>query len=115
MLDFFKLFISQGPESLTEEYTKLISLCLSNDNSDSKWLSALESTNLLRNVKKALKCATDVAGEISWKFLIIPELIDSGHSVVVMDKTGHDRTCQITSLAMLMLDSYYRTIEGNKK
>lgn len=33
-------------------------------------------------------------------------------SVVVHCSDGWDRTGQLTSLAMLMLDSYYRTIRG---
>lgn len=33
-------------------------------------------------------------------------------SVVVHCSDGWDRTAQLTSLAMLMLDSYYRTIRG---
>ena len=33
-------------------------------------------------------------------------------SVVVHCSDGWDRTSQLTSLAMLMLDSFYRTTEG---
>lgn len=32
--------------------------------------------------------------------------------MVVHCSDGWDRTCQLTSLAMLMLDGYYRTIRG---
>lgn len=43
----------------------------------------------------------------------IADKIESGKSsVVVHCSDGWDRTAQLTSLAMLMLDSFYRSIEG---
>ena len=43
----------------------------------------------------------------------IADKVESGKtSVVVHCSDGWDRTAQLTSLAMLMLDSYYRTIKG---
>ncbi|XP_052596730.1 myotubularin-related protein 1 isoform X10 [Peromyscus californicus insignis] len=43
----------------------------------------------------------------------IADKIESGKtSVVIHCSDGWDRTSQLTSLAMLMLDSYYRTIKG---
>lgn len=33
-------------------------------------------------------------------------------SVLVHCSDGWDRTAQLTSLSMIMLDSYYRTLEG---
>lgn len=43
----------------------------------------------------------------------IADKIESGKtSVVVHCSDGWDRTAQLTSLAMLMLDSHYRTIKG---
>lgn len=43
----------------------------------------------------------------------IADKIESGKtSVVVHCSDGWDRTTQLTSLAMLMLDSHYRTIKG---
>ncbi|KAJ2773983.1 phosphatidylinositol-3-phosphatase ymr1, partial [Coemansia linderi] len=38
--------------------------------------------------------------------------IDAGHHVVVHCSDGWDRTAQLTSLAQLCLDPYYRTIRG---
>ncbi|KAJ2488492.1 phosphatidylinositol-3-phosphatase ymr1 [Coemansia sp. RSA 2050] len=38
--------------------------------------------------------------------------IDAGHHVVVHCSDGWDRTAQLTSLAQLCLDPYYRTIKG---
>ena len=43
----------------------------------------------------------------------VADQVSSGKSsVLVHCSDGWDRTAQLTSLAMLMLDSFYRTIEG---
>ncbi|KAJ2354392.1 phosphatidylinositol-3-phosphatase ymr1 [Coemansia sp. RSA 2673] len=42
----------------------------------------------------------------------IVQAIDVGHHVVVHCSDGWDRTAQLTSLAQLCLDPYYRTIKG---
>ena len=42
----------------------------------------------------------------------IAKKIDQGLSVIVHCSDGWDRTAQLTSLSMLMLDPYYRTLEG---
>ncbi|KAJ8254844.1 hypothetical protein GJAV_G00197960 [Gymnothorax javanicus] len=68
---------------------------------ESHWLSSLESTHWLEHIKVVLSGAIQVADRIS-----------SGNSVVVHCSDGWDRTAQLTSLAMLMLDSYYRTLTG---
>lgn len=53
-----------------------------------------------------------------WQLLLagavrIADRLESGKtSVVVHCSDGWDRTAQLTSLAMLMLDSYYRTLRG---
>lgn len=45
--------------------------------------------------------------------LRIADKVESGKtSVVVHCSDGWDRTAQLTALAMLMLDGYYRTIRG---
>lgn len=45
--------------------------------------------------------------------LRIADRVESGKtSVVVHCSDGWDRTAQLTSLAMLMLDGYYRTVRG---
>ncbi|XP_051825275.1 myotubularin isoform X1 [Antechinus flavipes] len=69
---------------------------------ESHWLSSLESTHWLEHVKFVLTGAIQVADKVA-----------SGRSsVLVHCSDGWDRTAQLTSLAMLMLDSYYRTITG---
>ncbi|CAB1422024.1 unnamed protein product [Pleuronectes platessa] len=69
---------------------------------DSHWLSNLESTHWLEHIKLILAGALRIADKV-----------ESGKtSVVVHCSDGWDRTAQLTSLAMLMLDGYYRTIRG---
>ncbi|XP_073399702.1 myotubularin isoform X2 [Dendrobates tinctorius] len=69
---------------------------------ESHWLSSLESTHWLEHIKLVLTGAIQVADKV----------VSGKSSVVVHCSDGWDRTAQLTSLAMLMLDSYYRTVEG---
>uniref|UniRef100_A0A8C5WDU7 Myotubularin n=1 Tax=Leptobrachium leishanense TaxID=445787 RepID=A0A8C5WDU7_9ANUR len=69
---------------------------------ESHWLSSLESTHWLEHIKLVLTGAIQVADKVA----------SGKSSVVVHCSDGWDRTAQLTSLAMLMLDSYYRTIIG---
>ncbi|XP_036380102.1 myotubularin-like isoform X1 [Megalops cyprinoides] len=68
---------------------------------EAHWLSSLESTHWLEHVKLVLAGAIQVADKVS-----------SGQSVLVHCSDGWDRTAQLTSLSMLMLDSFYRTLHG---
>ncbi|XP_073743974.1 myotubularin isoform X5 [Callorhinus ursinus] len=69
---------------------------------ESHWLSSLESTHWLEHIKLVLTGAIQVADKVS----------SGKSSVLVHCSDGWDRTAQLTSLAMLMLDSFYRSIEG---
>ncbi|XP_053555130.1 myotubularin [Bombina bombina] len=69
---------------------------------ESHWLSSLESTHWLEHIKLVLTGAIQVADKVA----------SGKSSVMVHCSDGWDRTAQLTSLAMLMLDSYYRTIVG---
>uniref|UniRef100_A0A452I052 phosphatidylinositol-3,5-bisphosphate 3-phosphatase n=1 Tax=Gopherus agassizii TaxID=38772 RepID=A0A452I052_9SAUR len=69
---------------------------------EARWLSNVDSTHWLEYIRTLLAGAVRIADKI-----------ESGKtSVVVHCSDGWDRTAQLTSLAMLMLDSYYRTIKG---
>ena len=69
---------------------------------ETHWLSNLESTHWLEHIKLILTGALRIAGKV-----------ESGKtSVVVNCIDGWDRTAQLTSLAMVMLNGYYRTIRG---
>jgi len=78
----------------------LYKLCLGSQ-SDRKWLSNLEYTRWFDHLNSVLSSAIKVA-----------EAIQQGSSVLVHCSDGWDRTPQITSLAQLLLDPYYRTTEG---
>jgi len=69
---------------------------------DSHWLSNLESTQWLSHVKQILSGAVKIADKVE----------THKNSVVVHCSDGWDRTAQLTSIAMLLLDSYYRTLKG---
>ncbi|RMB99662.1 hypothetical protein DUI87_23916 [Hirundo rustica rustica] len=69
---------------------------------ESHWLSSLESTHWLEHIKLVLTGAVQVPDEASLGRSVAP----------VHCGDGWDRTAQLTSLAMLVLDSYYRTVEG---
>ncbi|XP_036031229.1 myotubularin isoform X2 [Onychomys torridus] len=69
---------------------------------ESHWLSSLEATHWLEHIKLVLTGAIQVADKVS----------SGKSSVLVHCSDGWDRTAQLTSLAMLMLDSFYRSIEG---
>ncbi|XP_036017906.1 myotubularin-related protein 1 isoform X6 [Mus musculus] len=69
---------------------------------ESHWLSNVDGTHWLEYIRVLLAGAVRIADKI-----------ESGKtSVVIHCSDGWDRTSQLTSLAMLMLDSYYRTIKG---
>lgn len=69
---------------------------------DAKWLSNIESTHWLDHIKVILAGAVKVADKVE----------NNKTSVLVHCSDGWDRTAQLSGLAMIMLDPYYRTIEG---
>jgi len=80
--------------------TKLQSLTESRQ--DSNWYSALESTKWLSHVRQVLISADRIRQCV----------IDENASVLVHCSDGWDRTAQLCSLAELLIDEDYRTIEG---
>jgi hypothetical protein len=84
-------------------YNKLRSLCLGD--TEDKWLQQLESTRLLQNLRPILSNAVKLV-----------EQVDTiGNTCLLIEKnseTGSDRLSQILALAQLLLDPYYRTIQG---
>lgn len=69
---------------------------------DARWLSNLEATHWLDHVKQILAGAVKITDKVE----------NHKTSVVVHCSDGWDRTTQLTSLSMLLLDSYYRTLHG---
>lgn len=67
----------------------------------SAFLSGLESSGWLKHIRSIL--------ETAW---FIARAVANGVSVVVHCSDGWDRTAQVCSLAALLLDPFYRTIQG---
>eukprot|EP00041_Stephanoeca_diplocostata_P036355 m.1323399 g.1323399 ORF g.1323399 m.1323399 type:complete len:648 (-) comp24849_c0_seq9:2839-4782(-) len=94
--------------AMRESFKKLKDLCCSFTESTKaktdqqrRWHSGVEATGWLKHVQAVLHGAVRVA---QW--------IDNGTSVLVHCSDGWDRTAQLTGLAMLLLDPYYRTLVG---
>eukprot|EP01094_Clydonella_sp_ATCC50884_P006102 TRINITY_DN1512_c0_g1_i1.p1 TRINITY_DN1512_c0_g1~~TRINITY_DN1512_c0_g1_i1.p1 ORF type:complete len:502 (-),score=124.83 TRINITY_DN1512_c0_g1_i1:449-1954(-) len=85
---------------MRDSLRKLHDLC-TNSVSSSGWLSTLESTKWLDYISLILASAKRIA-----------HLVYAGTNVVIHCSDGWDRTPQLSSLAMLMLDGYYRTKKG---
>uniref|UniRef100_A0A8C6YCY2 phosphatidylinositol-3,5-bisphosphate 3-phosphatase n=1 Tax=Naja naja TaxID=35670 RepID=A0A8C6YCY2_NAJNA len=66
------------------------------------WLSALESTKWLQHLSVLLKSA----------LLVVHAVDRDQRPVLVHCSDGWDRTPQIVALSKLLLDPYYRTVEG---
>jgi hypothetical protein len=84
---------------MNDSLCKLIKV-IENSN-DEIFLSSLQDTNWLKYI------STIMAG--SYK---VSKILESGTSVLVRCSDGWDRTSQICSLSQIILDPYFRTIEG---
>lgn len=70
----------------------------------SRWLSQLEASGWLHNLSSLLQTAV----------LVVDQIDKHARPILVHCSDGWDRTPQIISLAEIMLDPYYRTIDGFK-
>ncbi|XP_077268333.1 phosphatidylinositol-3-phosphate phosphatase isoform X3 [Temnothorax americanus] len=86
---------------MRESLRKLKELCFPTID-EARWLSGIESTMWLKHIKCVL------AGAVR----IVDKVENHKTSVLVHCSDGWDRTAQLTALAMLMLDPYYRTVKG---
>lgn len=90
--------------SVRDSYTKWFSLCeklrMSKDNK--KIMSKIESTGWNNLVHTILSMSAEIACLVN----------DKSQSVLVHCSDGWDRTAQLWSLSEMMLDPYYRTLEG---
>lgn len=68
---------------------------------DPTWYRQLDASHWLHHVRLVVSGALQVA-----------ELVAKGSPVFVHCSDGWDRSSQLTSLAMLLIDPYYRTLEG---
>ncbi|KAL6075474.1 Carrier protein, mitochondrial [Balamuthia mandrillaris] len=71
------------------------------DEGGGHWLSLLENSQWLRHIRMLLSAASRIA-----------QLLERGECVLTHCSDGWDRTPQLTSLSQIMLDPYYRTLEG---
>jgi len=85
--------------SMRESLQKLESLCISGN--EDQWLSVLDATKWFDHTRDILVGSMRTV-----------ELVESGYPVLLHCSDGWDRTAQLSSLALLLLDSYYRTING---
>lgn len=69
---------------------------------EASWLKNLEASGWLSHIRKIMGAASKITHYVSNQNL----------SILVHCSDGWDRTAQLTSLSMLFLDDYYRTIEG---
>jgi len=91
----------QNIHVMRESLRKLKDMCFPNID-DAHFLSNLESSRWLEHIKAVLAGASRIA-----------DIVDRSRlSVIVHCSDGWDRTPQLTALAMLLLDPYYRSIEG---
>lgn len=86
---------------MRESLRKLKDICFPTID-DVRWLTNLEGTHWLEHIKVILAGAVKIADAVD----------RCRTSVVVHCSDGWDRTSQLTALAMLLLDPYYRTIRG---
>lgn len=86
--------------TMRKSYNKLLDLCLHKPND--KWLEQLASTRWIEHLSKILDSAVEIVRIVH----------EQKTSILVHCSDGWDRTPQLTALAQLMLDPYYRTITG---
>ena len=87
--------------TVRESWKKLKELCHPGLN-EQKWHSNLEATQWLDHIRAIMNGALKIADKIE----------NHKTSTIVHCSDGWDRTSQLTSLAMIMLDPYYRTLKG---
>ncbi|CAF0928627.1 unnamed protein product [Adineta steineri] len=81
---------------------QMLRVAIANAAQGENWLSQLESTRWLHNLSALINAASFVVATVD----------KHARPVLVHCSDGWDRTPQITTLAKIMLDSYYRTFEG---
>ncbi|PSN38099.1 Myotubularin-related protein 3 [Blattella germanica] len=87
--------------SIRKSFHAVRQLCASTAD-QTNWFSLLEGTRWLQHMSGLLRAAVTVVSAIE----------NEGRPVLVHCSDGWDRTPQIVALAELLLDPYYRTIDG---
>lgn len=81
---------------------QLHELIYSNNANSPSWPKLLEKTEWLLHMHRILEGARRMASVLEYR----------GRCVLLHCSDGWDRTAQLSSLLMLMLDPFYRTIDG---
>lgn len=97
--DIDNIHVMRGSMRSVEE---ALVLCGSGVSDEAKFLTKLEDTNWLFHMNKILKASVLVAEKM--------EIEKAG--VLIHCSDGWDRTAQLSATAQLLLDPFYRTIEG---
>ncbi|CAF4628725.1 unnamed protein product [Rotaria sp. Silwood1] len=92
----------QNIHVMRESLNKLHATIRYGSQEDKTWLNDLENLNWLFHIRAILTSVNRLVSLIH----------NDQRSVLVHCSDGWDRTAQLTSLAMLMLDPYYRTLDG---
>ncbi|XP_063963079.1 myotubularin-related protein 4-like isoform X1 [Lytechinus pictus] len=88
--------------TIRKSFNTVHALCSNNNLDQSTWLSNLEATKWLQNLSMLLKSSIKVVTAID----------QDARPVIVHCSDGWDRTPQIVALAEIMLDPFYRTMQG---
>lgn len=88
--------------AVRKSFEAALGICSSKTAHKSNFLMSMAESGWLEHIRRILDSASTIA---HWNAV-------DGCNVVVHCSDGWDRTPQLTSLAMLMLDPYYRTFKG---
>jgi len=87
---------------MRESFHHVARLVLDTHGDSEKWLSALDSTKWLNHTQLILKAG----------WCVVELMLVKKHTVLVHCSDGWDRTSQVLCVAELLMDPYYRTLEG---
>mmetsp|Transcript_27117 Transcript_27117/g.41614 ORF Transcript_27117/g.41614 Transcript_27117/m.41614 type:complete len:761 (+) Transcript_27117:531-2813(+) len=98
-LNFFNI---GNIHAVRDSYQKVSALCLSDNTSDVQFAQLVEETKWLSQIRHILSASWQTAFHVQYNRL--PVLLHCSH--------GWDRTSQVAALSQLLIDAYYRTMEG---
>ncbi|KAF9203552.1 Myotubularin- protein 3 [Haplosporangium sp. Z 27] len=98
-------FMSLGNIHDIAKSHKALLKAVSTQSESSNWFTLVESTGWLTHVTDILRAASGREG-------VVGRMLEEDCSVLVHCTDGWDRTSQLVSLAQIILDPYYRTIQG---
>ncbi|KAJ6242848.1 myotubularin-related [Anaeramoeba flamelloides] len=89
---------------LRKSLSKLRELCFKTvtKSTNLKWWTSLEDTGWYKQIQTVLESSRFIADIVA----------NNGISTFIQEMECFDRTCQLVSLAQLMIDPFYRTIKG---